>query len=323
MKLLKIIALTVALLLAVCLFSSCSVQGDGGENPFEIAGDKQGEGSGDQGNGANGENNNDDNNTANGGNSGSNGANGDNQSGQESPNAEEDPPVTPGENLQGYQKLYPEMYSNGKFEYEKTDDKVFYLTIDDGPSGYTSEILDILKEKDAKATFFIVASKVRGHEAEIKRMIAEGHGVGIHCNEHEYKKIYKSVEAFLLDFNTAYTTLYEITGAKPSVFRFPGGSVNSYNKAVFKDIIAEMQRRGFTYYDWNVSAGDSSSEATVETSTGNIVSNFKDYKKPQVLMHELAPSVSALPAIIDAARKSGYRLDIITNKVKPVHLPYK
>ena len=53
-----------------------------------------------------------------------------------------------------------------------------------------------------------------------------------------------------------FCQIYEATGVKPQIFRFPGGSVSSYNVGIHQQLIAEMTRRGFVYFDWNVANGD-------------------------------------------------------------------
>ena len=131
-----------------------------------------------------------------------------------------------------------------------------YLTFDDGPSARTLEILDILKEYNIKATFFILSDEKETSRDIVKRIYDEGHSIGVHSSSHAYEKIYKSVDHFLSDFEICLEYIKDITGEAPNIFRFPGGSVNSYNKDICKELTDEMTRRGFTYFDWNVSGED-------------------------------------------------------------------
>ena len=78
----------------------------------------------------------------------------------------------------------------------KSDKKVAYLTFDDGPSPVTESILDTLKQEKIKATFFVL-NYSKSNEKLIKRIVKEGHTIGIHGYSHDYAKIYKSKNAFL------------------------------------------------------------------------------------------------------------------------------
>lgn len=135
--------------------------------------------------------------------------------------------------------------------------KTMYLTFDDGPyADNTNEVLDILKEKDIKATFFLIAKNVEKNPETAKRIVEEGHTIGIHCYNHDYNQIYTNKEAYVADFEKARSVIKEITGVDTKLFRFPGGSINSYNKKVYKDIIKEMTAAGYVYFDWNASLED-------------------------------------------------------------------
>lgn len=135
--------------------------------------------------------------------------------------------------------------------------KTMYLTFDDGPNTEnTNKILDILKENDIKATFFVVGKNVERNPETTRRIVEEGHAIGIHCYNHDYSVIYNSVDDYINDFEKARQIVYEVTGVEANVFRFPGGSINSYNKKVYKNIIEAMSARGYVYYDWNASLED-------------------------------------------------------------------
>ncbi len=241
-----------------------------------------------------------------------------------------------------YMELYPDMYvkSNAKIplaaidnkvlDYRKyifkypmndsvpSDKKVAYLTFDDGPSENTREVLEILKKYDIKATFFMIAGSVTPDRYDlIKEMINQGHVVGIHTYSHNYKKIYASVKDYLDDFYLAYTRMYEVTGAQPVVFRFPGGSYNKYMKGIRKQVMAEMERRGFIYYDWQVSAEDSIGNPTRASVTRNVLKDFKKYNKPIILMHDSSVNdvtVQSLESIIKTIKEAGYTFDTVDKR---------
>ena len=87
-----------------------------------------------------------------------------------------------------------------------------YLTFDDGPSGNTSRILDILAEYDVKATFFVVGKEEEQYQELYKRIVDEGHTLGMHSYSHKYDEIYQSVDSFAQDMSKLQEFLYETTG---------------------------------------------------------------------------------------------------------------
>ena len=196
--------------------------------------------------------------------------------------------------------------------------KTMYLTFDDGPSEEnTAAVLDILKDRGIRATFFVVGENVRRHPDIAKRIVEEGHAIGIHCDSHDYKKIYASVESYLEDFQAAYDTVYEVTGVEPKFFRFPGGSINSYNKDVYEDIIAEMTERGFIYFDWNASLEDATKNNEPELLLQNARESTLGRKKVVMLAHDIVHNTTlCLEDLIDQFPE--YQMEPLTEDVKPV-----
>lgn len=223
-----------------------------------------------------------------------------------------------------YQELYPDLYAKLAKE-TKTVPNTVYLTFDDGPSNRTAEILDILKKEDIKATFFIIGKEGNKEKDLMKRIVDEGHTIGIHTYSHVYSSIYESVESYLDDFSQTYHLIYDVTGVKPEVFRFPGGSINKYSAQDYEEIIAEMTRRGFTYYDWNASSGDANSNATANSVYNNTVQSSEGKDRIILLMHDSISksyTVAALPGIIEYYKAKGYKFDCITNEVSPIAFNY-
>ena len=197
--------------------------------------------------------------------------------------------------------------------------KTMYLTFDDGPSEeYTDMVLDVLKKKNIKATFFVIGEYVRKYPETAKRIVDEGHTIGIHCDVHNYNTLYASVDSYMEDFEKAYDTVYEVTGVKAQFFRFPGGSINAYNKTVYKDIIAKMEERGFVYYDWNASLEDATrSNATSEDLISMAVETTLGRKKVVMLAHDrIGNTAYALGDLIDALPE--YRIEPLTIEAEPV-----
>ena len=233
------------------------------------------------------------------------------------------PPVDP--NGPEYQKKYPDMFvpQTEKKPFDPND-KVVYLTFDDGPSALTEDVLNILDEYGEKATFFVVAKDDETSKQRLREIADRGHAIGLHSYTHDYRKIYASVDAFLDDFAKEREIIYSATGEYPTMFRFPGGSVNSYNKKTAKAIIDEMTRRGYTYYDWNVSSGDAEYGATRESIYRDTITQTKARTKAIVLCHDTnakGDTVSQLPAILKELKQSGYRFDKLDPSVAPINFP--
>ena len=132
-------------------------------------------------------------------------------------------------------------------------EKICYLTFDDGPSKNTIKILDILKQYEAKATFFVIGNCICEENRDIlERIIKEGHAVGLHANNHVYKKFYADDTSFLKDHECLYQTLKEDYGIETALFRFPGGSACKYINGKGAEYIDKMRERGFACFDWNV-----------------------------------------------------------------------
>lgn len=196
--------------------------------------------------------------------------------------------------------------------------KTMYLTFDDGPSEEnTRAILDILKERNIKATFFVVGENVEKHPEVARRIVEEGHTMGIHCYSHDYKKIYQSAESYLADFQEAYDTVYETTGVKVTLFRFPGGSINSYNQNVYEEIIGKMTEDGFIYFDWNGSLEDAVKNSTPEKIVRNAVNSTLGRKKVVMLGHDIVYNTTlCLEEILDSLPE--YEMLPLTSEVAPI-----
>ncbi len=224
-----------------------------------------------------------------------------------------------------YQNLYPQMYVpfNG-FEEVKAQ-KTVYLTFDDGPSNQTQKILDLLDTYGVKATFFVVGKQDDTSKAMLREIVKRGHSLGVHSYSHQYKNIYASVDAYMADFYQLYSYITEETGVTPTIFRFPGGSINGYNASFYQQIIAEMLRRGFVYYDWDVDSKDATTKATTQTIVHNVLSQCTNKTHPIILMHDFnntGKTLNALPTIIESLLKQGYTFEKLDNNIQPVIFAY-
>ncbi|MCM1049212.1 MAG: N-acetylmuramoyl-L-alanine amidase [Clostridiales bacterium] len=196
--------------------------------------------------------------------------------------------------------------------------KTMYLTFDDGPSEEnTARVLDILKEREIKATFFLIGENVRAHPEMARRIVAEGHTIGIHCDNHDYEKIYSSVESYIQDFETARQTVYEVTGVETNLFRFPGGSINAYNGEVREAIIDEMTKRGYIYFDWNASMEDAVKDPDPAQLVVNGLGSTFGRKKVVMLAHDVVYATgTCLELLLDGLPE--YEMKPLSEDVTPI-----
>ncbi len=183
------------------------------------------------------------------------------------------------------------------------DGRRIYLTFDDGPSCYTDDILDILKQYDVKATFFVVGKTDEESLKAYQRIVDEGHTLGTHSYSHKYNEIYKSVDAYAADLRKLQELIYDTTGIWSRYTRFPGGSSNTVSTVDMQLLMEYLEEQGIVYYDWNVSSGDAQSGyISVQTIEDNVMRNIEKHDTAIVLMHDAADkktTVEALPIIIE------------------------
>ena len=237
---------------------------------------------------------------------------------------EDEPEEAQADDAPSYEQLYPDLYAELPENIIYNDDMDYvYLTFDDGPSKYTQSILDYLDKYDIKATFFVVPDGSEESSKRLQSIAKAGHTIGIHTATHEYNKIYESVESYLEDFKTAYDRVYEATGVKCTLFRFPGGSINDYNTEIRDDLIAEMTRRGFIYFDWNVDTSDAMG-ATWTEMYNNVRTQTIDKNRAVILMHDYNGGYNTILVLEDIIKwiigngQRTFHIGQLSEFVKPV-----
>ena len=200
--------------------------------------------------------------------------------------------------------------------------KVIYLTFDDGPSIYTEKLLDTLKAYNVKATFFVVDS---GCYDTMRRIVEEGHAIAIHSIEHDYRTIYASMDAFFEDLYATQAMIYEQTGVKTTLMRFPGGSSNTvsrFNPGVMTRLTQAVEAAGFQYFDWNVDSDDAGKAKTTAEVYKNVIGNVGYAPYSIVLQHDTKEcSVEAVEKIILWGLANGYTFLPLEPSSPTVHHP--
>ncbi|MBK5442083.1 polysaccharide deacetylase family protein [Peribacillus sp. TH24] len=202
----------------------------------------------------------------------------------------------------------------------KEDQKIAYLTFDDGPSTNTMDILDILDRYHVKATFFVKGNEEPYAKQCYKEMISRGHEIALHSYTHDYSIVYRSTESFFQDLNRLETMLEKEYGVKSRIVRIPGGSNNHLRhqvttRPIINGILQQLSEKGYIYFDWNIDSTDgispSISEQQIITS---VKRGLKDQKHVNILLHDINSmknTVKALPDIIENLKREGYTFDTI------------
>lgn len=198
-----------------------------------------------------------------------------------------------------------------------------YITFDDGPSNITSKLLDVLKEENVKATFFILNWDDK-YDTVIKRMANEGHTIGLHGYIHKYRKNYKSVDAYFNDLLLIHDKVYATTGVDSRIIRFIGGSSNTisrFNRGIMTKLTKEVIKKGYFYFDWNIDSKDTKRISSNRVYK-NVINKLKDKETYIVLMHDYdnnKKTVTALKKIIEYGKENGYIFGNITEYTKPTN----
>ena len=200
-------------------------------------------------------------------------------------------------------------------------EKKAYLTFDDGPNNsVTTEVLDVLRRYNAKATFFLVGSLIEKYPEVARRMYEEGHCLANHSYNHNYDELYAASETFMTQVKKTDDIIKRITCDEyyPKVFRFPGGGYNSGKYGVAKqEYKIKISNDGYRYCDWNALTGDAESKSPTEAAIiARLEKTTKGKEDVVILMHDaVAKKVTAqtLPRVLEYLISQGYSFDTLDN----------
>ena len=181
-----------------------------------------------------------------------------------------------------------------------TTEKNMAISFDDGPAGEkTDRILDILKENQAEAAFFCIGKNISGREAQLNRIVQEGHIIGNHSFSHNRFFDLFSPEKMLGELQQMSKSCVAVTGHSPRFFRPPYGVTNPNLK---KAII----RGGFISIGWSIRSYD-----TVIRNETRLLQKILSALKPGaiLLLHDTQEiTVQILPRLLEGIREKGYRV---------------
>ena len=217
------------------------------------------------------------------------------------------------------QEKLPQLTEKGKENIKhiySADNKRAFITFDDGPSDNTNQILDILKEKNIKATFFVLGSNVEKKPELVKRIYDEGHFISNHGYSHVYSTIYQSPESVLDEYNKCNQAVRDAIGEQEynsHLFRFPGGLVGGKYEDIKNQANELLMKNDILHVDWNALNGDAETQTpSVEYEMQKIQETTGQKKSVVILMHDAEAkkvTVEALPQIIDYLTSQGYEFE--------------
>jgi len=181
-----------------------------------------------------------------------------------------------------------------------TDQKEIAISFDDGPvSNYTTEILQLLKQDNIKATFFCIGNRIAGNENIVKKIKDDGHIIGNHSYSHHFWFDIFSSEKMLDDLKKMDQETERVTGIVPKLFRPPYGVTNpNLKKAIIKG--------NYIPVGWSVRSMD-----TVIRDEKKLLDKINRSLKPGAvfLFHDTSKTtVNILPEFIREVKKKGYTI---------------
>lgn len=195
----------------------------------------------------------------------------------------------------------------------KSNKKIAYLTFDDGPTTKaTGKILDILKEENIKATFFVVGKHVKENPDLVKREYEEGHYIANHGYNHNNKLLYRDMESFQKEVENTDLEIANALGLShycSHIFRFPNGYMSHKYQYEKKNALQVLSDLDYVYVDWNCLNRDSEKKYSDSQLLNNLKKTAKNKGTLIILMHDTADvnkTYNVLKSSIDYLKSEGY-----------------
>jgi peptidoglycan/xylan/chitin deacetylase (PgdA/CDA1 family) len=229
---------------------------------------------------------------------------GSNNSGNKAPAAAQNPPSVPAD-LKAQAQQTPAQ-------------RIVYLTFDDGPHKVSDQILTMLDEYDAKATFFMLDGNMRSFPTAVKRMAQDGHSLGAHGVTHDKKKIYQSPQTVVAEMNQTLNTIKQITGIDSTLIRTPYGSAPHMTEPFKKAVTDE----GYLMWDWNIDSKDwyYRDQRLVDHTIAQIASQSQKQEPLVILLHERDETLTQLPELLAYLKEQNYGFKGLDSSMDPIHL---
>ncbi|MGL5615285.1 MAG: polysaccharide deacetylase family protein [Sarcina sp.] len=240
------------------------------------------------------------------------------------------PIKTNGSNINNAAKSYAvnrfdvEKMVKGTYDGPLKDEKMVFLTFDDGPSQNTGKVLDILNRYKVHGTFFTIGNLAEKNPDYIKRIYNEGNALGNHTYSHDFSKIYPgnkiSVNNYMDEYDKTEKVLKNILGDNfnSQLVRMPGGenSREYYKDPNLSVLRSAFRKESIASVDWNSLNGDAEGKKySVQEMIDYAKRSSKGKNQAVVLMHDAAAkglTVEALPGIIEYFKSEGYSFKVIS-----------
>lgn len=187
----------------------------------------------------------------------------------------------------------------------------------------TENVLDILKQKDIKATFFLIGNQIKDKEDVVRKIHNDGNSIGLHSYTHNYKKLYGNETNFVKEMIDCRDEIRRVVGISPNIIRFPGGSYKRLNKSLLK----KLHDNNFKVYDWNVENCDGLKPKTSPDELyEKAIKGSEDKENIILLLHCTSSNNNtclALPRIIEYYKSHDYEFRIIKEDTKELYAPIK
>ena len=205
----------------------------------------------------------------------------------------------------------------------KQEKKQAFLTFDDGPSKkVTIPVLDLLKNENIKATFFVLGSRVELYPEIVKRAYEEGHYIANHGYSHKYSEIYNDPTSVLNEYNKTNQAVKNAIGNQEyntNIFRFPGGSVGGKYNDIKLEAKQLLEQNNIATLDWNALTGDTEGLNTKEELINRLKETTQNKNSIVILMHDAADknyTYEVLPEVIQYLRQEGYEFNNLYDVIK-------
>jgi len=210
-----------------------------------------------------------------------------------------------------YEATEPEPEQTEYVSDEPWPDRVVFLTFDDGPGLRTHTLLDVLYEHDVPAIFFLLGQSMTYHpdnEGTFRRILDEGHYIGLHSMSHNYNALYRAegaVDRFVSEMLQLQEIIYDLVGHHTNLCRAPFGMMSGFVPDIGH--AQAVEEAGIKCIDWNVDPRDW--ENTADLILSHVINQVEMMNYPSelvIVLHERLETIEALPAIIAYLRSHGY-----------------
>lgn len=192
--------------------------------------------------------------------------------------------------------------------FANTSEKEIALSFDDGPNReYTPQVLSILAQYGASATFFVIGKNIQGNEALLKQIDSDGHSIGNHSYTHSFFMDFKSVQGFRNELNQTAESVFKIIGKRMKLFRPPYG-VTTPNLA------KASTELNYSIIGWSIRSFDTTA-ASAQIITRRVQAQIKP--GAIILFHDKSDkTIQVLKQTFNFAKENGYKIVSVEQLLK-------